>query len=171
MSSLRLIETGSFSQVRKELTQVMSYLEMDEWYQYEIYLFVSTFHIYDYDFSKKQCQKAFRTINKHYDFYKNQEVTFAIFNNFAIKALMHNEVMEAHNAITNALAMPLSTQTYYLKHMSKVLHQIICFKLGNGQYSYDELVYFIRHFKKMDMPEVTHQLVKFANTHGIAIPL
>jgi len=166
-----LIVTKSFEEARKELNGVIKYLDIDEWYQYEITLFNNIFHYYEYETAKSLCQKAIRSIQKHFKYFKDIDVTYSILNNFAVKALESNELMEAYDSVNTALGLPQSTNMLYSKTLSMVIHQVISYKLANGQYDEKKLFYLIDYFAIIDMPEVQERLYRFVSSHNIKTPI
>ena len=160
------IVNHDFEAAKEHLTGIVRYLDMDEWYEYELGLFNNIFHFYDYQTAKSLCEKAVRTLQKKTAYFKDIELSYSIYNNFALKALEEGEFEDAYAAIKAAMDFPVSTKAMYGRIVAKIIHQIISFRLEKPDYNEKELQNYLDFFRFMDMPHITHGFLALAREHG-----
>jgi len=167
---LILLETGNdFEKARGILEPIKDYLVKLEALNYnDLTLIGETLYIFDIDTSIILVEKALRTINENYAFYKHLVIGGGLSLNMALYALEFPD--KWHLSLDYAQkAMDLSTTSTYLSTTlkAKIAYQIASYKLNNGKYDADIIKKCLEAFKLAEWNSQHQQIVQFLQKHGI----
>ena len=161
-----------YNEALKELKPVSDYLSsVDIWFDYEIRLFINCLYLYPLEEAIAIGNAALEKIKKNYMLLKNDDqMTRALLLNLASYALSDEKYYHyAHGYSSAALSLPQSTHLLYNSLLVKIVNQVACFKLENGEYDEVYLTNLINGFKLMKFDDFYNQCVDFINKHGITL--
>lgn len=156
--------------IRQALSPVISYLEkVNQWHFYELSLLNHSLYFYEYSTALKLGEEALKSIKKRYaEVYQNQ-YTRSLLNNLALLSLNQGDLIKAYDFISMALAMPTDTKYLYENFFSRVVHQVICYRLKNGMYQDGEIPFILDVFSFMGLEDISQMLLEFAIQHSLPL--
>ena len=170
-AELTMIKTGNnVEKARKELTAISDYLgKVDQWYLYELRLLNNSLIYYDFETAVSLGEKALQNIQKHYEHFKNSEISRALLNNLATLSLKEEQYMKAYHYSSASIGLPNSTRFLYENTLSRITNQVACYKLQNSQYDPVILRDAIRFFNSFNMAHLSENIQSFLNEHGVIL--
>jgi len=162
----------NYNEALKELKPVSDYLSsVDIWFGYEIRLFINCLYLYPLEKAIAIGNGALEKIKKNYVLLKNDdEIARSLLLNLSSYALSDEKYYHyAHGYSSAALSLPQSSHLSYNSLLVKIVNQVACFKLENGEYDEVYLANLVNGFKLMKFDDLYKQCVDFINKHGIAL--
>lgn len=168
-SHILLTTNNDYAQARKEVTAVADYLfSTESWFHYELSLLNNILFFYEIDIAITLGDKALQTIERRYAQFKDDEITRSLLNNLAIYTLNDEQYyMNSYRYSSTAIGLPQSTQHIYSTVFAKIINQVACYKLQNGEYNYEYLSNLINWFSLIHMNDIYKDFQKFVEGHGI----
>lgn len=155
-------------EVLKPISDYLSSVET--WFEYEISLFTNCVYLYPIEKTIKLGDDALEKIKENYMLLKNEELTRSLLVNLAIYALSDEKYYShAHNYISKVFSLPQSVNMLYSSILAKIINQVICHKLDNGEYDEVYLVNLLNGLKMMKFDDVYKEFVSFLIKHDIKI--
>jgi Rgg/GadR/MutR family transcriptional activator len=161
-----------YNEVLVVLRPISVYLaSVRNWFEYEIGLFINCIYLYPIEKAIKIGNDALDKIRNTYMLLKDDgELARSMLLNLAIYALEDEKWNhQAYNYILEARALPESTNLLYYSLMIDVVHQVICYKVENGEYDEPHLVNLINSLKLIKLNDLYKQFIEFITKHGITL--
>lgn len=170
-SYVLLTTNNDYDKARKEVAEVANYLfSIKNWFYYELSLLNNILFFFEIDVALTLGDRALRTIEKQYAQFKDNEITRRLLNNLAIYALKDEQYyMKSYHYSSTALGLPQSTQNIYSTVFAKIINQVACYKLQNGEYNHDYLSNLINWFSLIHMEEIQKKFQEFVEEYGITL--
>lgn len=160
-SSLEVVEV---------LKPVTDYLNtVDHWYRYDLKLLNGILFAYEYEEAMAIGRNALHGLHDRLNDFEDMGLYKSFLGNMAVLALDHGHPEEAYKYISTSLSMVNPTKYLFTTIRHSILHQIICFQLGNSQYKPDEIPQMLNIFKLMNFPDVSKELRSYALKHGLPL--
>lgn len=77
--------------------------------------------------------------------------------------------MHAFHFSSTALGLPQSTSNLYSIIFAKIINQVACYRIGNGEFNLEYLSNLINWFSLMKLPEIYQEFLVLTESHGISI--
>lgn len=167
----KIIINNDYNQAGLEVAEIAEYLfSTENWLFYELSLLNNVLFFFEIDAAIQFGNQALKTIKKSYTQFKNDEITRRLLNNLAIYTLKDKSYyMDSYSYSSTAIGLPQSTQHIYSTVFAKIINQIACYKLQNGEYCYKYLSDLINYFSLIQMGSVHKELLDFVKGHGIDV--
>jgi len=162
----------NYNEALKVLKPVSDYLSsVDIWFDYEIGLFINCMYLYPLEKAIAIGNAALEQIKKNYIRFKNDdEMARSLLLNLSFYTLSDEKYYHyAHAYSSAALSLPQSTHLLYNSLLVKIVNQVACFKLENGEYDEVYLANLVNGFKLMKFDELYQQCVDLISKHGITL--
>jgi len=162
------IDSQNVEKVYQELLPIKQYLlSTNEWLLYELSLFNNIFFIYPIEDVIKMSDRLLKQIKSDFHVFKNDQITRTLLINLAVHTLSNGYYMTAYEFSSTAMSLPQSTQYLYENIFAKVINQVACFKLENGEFDGEFLQSLVANFKLMRLDELYANIANILTTHEI----
>ena len=163
----------NYPQARIEVADIANYLStIESWFYYELTLLNHTLFFLEIDQAIALGNEALYSVEKRYAKFRNGEITRKLFNNLAIHTLTDESYyMNSYRYSNAALGMPQSPAHVYGIAFAKIINQVACFKLQNGQYDPDYLAQLVHWFALIGMDDLYAEVQSFLKEHGLHVKL
>lgn len=170
-SEVLITSNNNYTLARNEVNDISKYLiSIDNWFFYELYLLNNTLFYYGIKEAITLGEKALKTIEEKYTKYNDNEITRRILTNLAVYCLQNSDYyFFAYKYSNAAIGLPQSTQHIYSTIFAKIINQIACYKLENGEFDLDYLSNLINSFELFKMYDIYKEFKEFVRGHGIII--
>jgi len=164
-------EGSNFNAMHSALTPISEYLSNREtWFEYEIALFTNCLYLYPLEKAMTLGEEVLNKLKKNYALLKSDEITRGLLVNMAIYALSDAKYYHNAHIYSNAVfSLPQSTNLLYITLLAKIVNQVSCYKLDNGEYDESYLISLINCFKTMRFDDLYKQAIDFITKHDITI--
>lgn len=154
---------------KRDIRVIREYLtSIKKWHYYEIILAIDLLHFFEIEEALELGQRAIDAIEENFLHYKDKELAAGILINLTYRALEDEKyLMKAYGYISYAIGLPTSTRTLSSNVYAKALHQIVCYKLNNDQYSKPYLSSLVNWYLLAGVEANYQELKNFAKEHGI----
>lgn len=161
---------GDVGRARENVSMVMVYLDsVDKWYFYELEIFNMLLPFYTIEKAIELGNLALQNIKLRFQNFKDNELTRKILTNLAHLALQNERLMAAYDYSSTALGLPMTARHLYDSTVARVINQIVCFKLENGQYDPSSVKALIDCFYLLKMDGTAQRLTEFLKEYGIEL--
>lgn len=158
----RIIEKRDIRIIREYLTSIT------KWHYYELILAIDLLYLFEIEEAFELGERAIAAIEKDYLRFKDKELAAGILINLTIRAFEDERyLMKAYGYSSRAIGLPKSTRTLSISVYAKAIHQVICYKLDNGQYNRSYLLSLVNWYLLVDMEATYQEMKDFAKKHGI----
>lgn len=153
-----------------KLKPVSDYLSSVEiWFDYEISLFINCIYLYPLEKSIKIGEKALEKIKQNNALHNNEDLLTSLLLNLALYALSDEKYhSHAYNYTKQALNLLQSSEILYNSILAKIIHQAICYKLGNSEYDKAYLSDLLNGLKLMKFDNVYDEFANFLDMHDVS---
>lgn len=160
--------SNDFNSAREYLSPIKEYLSnIDEWNYYELSLISNCLFMFEIETAILLGESALKFIEKNYTFYRNEEITCALLNNLATYSLENDKYYQLalkYSQISANLSSTINISTRSIR--AKIIYQLACLKVENGQYNKGYLISLIEIFKLLEWYEEYDSIQKFVRKHG-----
>ncbi|WP_249686448.1 helix-turn-helix domain-containing protein [Enterococcus casseliflavus] len=172
LSVLHLLKNNNdYTGARIYLDPIKEYLiQIEEWTYYELALICNCIFMFDIESAVLLGERALTFIEKKYCFYRNEEISCVLLNNLATYSLdfeTYYPLALKYSQVSSNLSSTNNLSSSSIR--AKIIYQIACYKLQNGQYQPGYLESLINIFKLLGWNDEYYSICKFVNKHGISI--